>query len=155
MDFVGAVGINTIVVFGLILLAVVGGVLIITASDDEPGPELEPVVTAEGLMTEVPAGWVAEGEFSWDYHPVGGSDGFDVWSVAAACPVDGCGSATLAEWMAIADGLPTFVDMRGAVGDTLFNLSEERLPDAYVARAWTSTAGRLIFVAAFDDGADG
>lgn len=142
------------ILIGLIALAVIGGILILTAGDDDPGPPLESTVTAEGLATEIPEGWVAEGTFRWDYHPPGGADGFDVWSVARACPTSGCAPASLEEWLALADDLPTFVDMREAVGDTLFDLTEERLSDAHVARATTAAVGRIVFVAAFADGAE-
>ncbi|GJM38586.1 MAG: hypothetical protein DHS20C19_19530 [Acidimicrobiales bacterium] len=142
------------VLVGLIVLALVGGVLILTAGDDDPGPQLETVTTEEGLVTEVPLGWVAEGAFVWEFQPPGGVDGFDGWSVARACPLDGCAAATLAEWTAEAGALPSFVDMRAADGDSLFDVVEEELSDAYVLRATTATAGRIVVVAAFADGAE-
>lgn len=139
---------------GLILLGLVGGLLILTASDDESRPALETVTTEEGLVTEVPLGWVAEGAFVWEFQPPGGVDGFDGWSVARGCPLDGCRAETLTEWTAGAAALPSFVDMRAAEGESLFNIVEEELSDAYVLRARTATAGRIVIVAAFADGAD-
>lgn len=142
------------IVIGLAGLALVGGFLILTATDDGDPPPLETVTTDEGLTTQIPEGWVGETEFPWEFHPPGGAEDFDLWTVARACPPEGCRAATLDEWMVRAPELPSFVDMRSSDGDGLFDVDEERLDDAYVLRAQTASAGRVVFVAAFADGAD-
>lgn len=141
------------IVLLLIVLALVGAILIVTA--DEPGgPSLVEVTTAEGIVTSVPTGWVASEEFSFEFSRADEDHGeFDQWTVARACPQEGCGPRSLEEWLALADVLPTFVDLRSQDGSGVFGLEEEYLVDAQVSRAQTETAAKLVFVAAFEDGA--
>ncbi|MDG2026284.1 MAG: hypothetical protein P8J50_04185 [Acidimicrobiales bacterium] len=141
------------VLAALSALAVLGAVLIITADDDEAPPELETVTTAEGIVTQVPLGWAAEGDFIWDYHPAGEPEGFDQWTVTTAGCLgdDDCPVRTLEEWLEVAPSLATFVGVRSGEGSEVFGLREEQLGDAYVMRARTESSGDLVFVAAFTD----
>ncbi len=68
-------------------------------------------------------------------------------------PTGGLWPRSLEEWLALADVLPTFVDLRSQDGSGVFGLEEEYLVDAQVSRAQTETAAKLVFVAAFEDGA--
>lgn len=133
--------------------AVVGAILIITAEDDPSGPALDAVVTDEGLETRVPQGWTAVDGVPFEFAPPGSTQPFDQWTVARGCPVDGCGERDLAEWLEVAEALPTFANVQEAGDDTIFDIEEEQLDDARVLRARTQTGGRLVFVAAFTDGA--
>lgn len=139
------------IVVALIGLALLGGVLIVTA-DDDSGPPLDDIVTAEGLNTQIPQGWLESPEFSFDFLPTLDEQVFDKWTVARGCPTDGCAPRSLDEWWALVDELPTFVGL--ASTDGLFNTETETLDDARVFRAQTETGGRLVFVAAFTDGAE-
>jgi len=136
----------------LIGLAVIGTLLIVTAEDD-PAPVLDEVTTAEGLVTRVPSGWVASGSVAFEFAPPSVNQVFDLWSVARGCPLDGCGERSLADWIAVADLLPTFSNVREVDDGTLFNLVAEDFDDARVLRAQTEAGGQLVFVAAFTDGA--
>jgi hypothetical protein len=138
----------------LIIFAVIGAVMIRTAEDEDPPPSLEEIVTAEGLATRIPSGWVVSDVFPFEFVPPGGGQVFDLWSVARACPLDGCSERSLDEWIALADLLPTFESVREADADTLFDLTTEEFDDARVLRARTETSGQLVFVAAFTDGAE-
>ena len=142
------------ILFVLIGCALIGAGLILTAEDDDPGPALEDVVTEEGLATRVPDGWVAADGASFEFSPPGTQQQFDQWTIAQGCPDDGCRTRSLGEWLALADGLPTFENLEDADGDTIFGLTVEELPDARVLRAQTEAGGRLVFVAAFTDGAE-
>lgn len=133
--------------------AVIGGFLIVTADEESSGPALEAAVTEEGLETQVPQGWVAVEGVPFEFIPPGSSKQFDQWTVARGCPVDGCGERSLDEWLALAESLPTFVNMEDADDETIFGIETEQLADARVLRAGTEAGGRLVFVAAFRDGA--
>lgn len=137
----------------LIGLAVVGGLLIATAGDDGGRPALEEVTTGEGLVTEIPEGWVADGRSPWEFAPPGAADGFDQWIVARAsgCWPDSCEPRSLDQWVELGPSLPTFVDVRASDGVDVFVVSEESFDDAHVLRALTPTGGDLVFVAAFRD----
>jgi hypothetical protein len=137
----------------LIGLALVGTFMILTAEDDDPAPELDEIVTEEGLATRIPSGWIAAAEPSFEFAPPSNGQVFDLWSVARGCPVDGCGERSLADWIAVAGLLPTFDNVRNADDGTLFNLEAEEFDDARVIRAQTEASGQLVFVAAFTDGA--
>lgn len=137
----------------LIGLALVGTVMILTAEDGDPEPELEEIVTEEGLATRIPIGWIAADQPSFEFAPPSNGQVFDLWSVARGCPVNGCGERSLAEWIEVADLLPTFDNVRNADDGTLFNLEAEEFDDARVIRAQTEASGQLVFVAAFTDGA--
>jgi hypothetical protein len=136
----------------MIVLAVIGAVLIRTA-DEEEGPALEDVVTAEGLATRVPAGWTASEDLSFEFSPAATGKQFDQWTVARACPVEGCGERSIEEWIALAAALPSFDSIENADDDSIFNVAVEDFADARVVRAQTEANGLLVFVAAFTDGA--
>ncbi|MEZ5168310.1 MAG: hypothetical protein R2695_18220 [Acidimicrobiales bacterium] len=137
----------------LIVLAVVGAVLVVTADADEAAPPLEAIVTDEGLGTRIPQGWVVSTESAFEFTPPGGDRGFDQWMVARGCPPDGCRARSLAEWMALAGNLPTFTNVRDAEGTDTFNLTERGYADAVELRAQTESGGTLVFAAHFRDGA--
>ncbi|MEZ5244709.1 MAG: hypothetical protein R2707_06420 [Acidimicrobiales bacterium] len=141
------------IVPALIALALVGAVLIWTA-DEADVVALEEITTAEGLATRIPEGWVVSEQFPFDFVP--GTDGqaFDQWTVARACPPDGCGERSLDEWMALAPDLPTFTGIAATEGEDTFNVEVESRSDARIMRAQTEAAARLVFVAAFTDGAE-
>ena len=141
------------IVLVLIGLALVGAVLIRTADDDDR-VALEEVTTAEGLVTQIPEGWVVADQFPFEFGPPGDGQVFDQWTVARACPTDGCDARTLEEWLALAPDLPTFTNLEAVEGEDTFNLRVEALDDARVLRAQTEAAATLVFVAAFTDGSD-
>lgn len=141
------------IVLVLIGLALVGAVLIRTA-DDGDRVALEEVTTAEGLVTQIPEGWVVSDQFPFEFAPPGDEQVFDQWTVARACPPDGCAPRTLDEWLALAPDLPTFTNLEAVEGEDTFNLRVETLDDARILRAQTEAAATLVFVAAFTDGAD-
>ncbi len=141
------------IVPALMALAVVGGILIVTA-DETQGVALEEIVTEEGLATQIPVGWVATPQFPFDFVPPGDGKSFDQWTIARACPVDGCAARSLDEWLALAPDLPTFVGIDAVAEGDLFNVEVQQLDDGRIVRATTATAARLVFVAVFADGAD-
>lgn len=141
------------IVLALAVLALVGAVLILTADETAP-VALEEITTAEGLVTRIPEGWLESELFAFDFVPARGEEVFDQWTVARACPPDGCGRRSLGEWLALAPDLPTFTAAVEAEGVDTFNVVAETLADAYVLRARTEAAARLVFVAAFADGAE-
>jgi hypothetical protein len=136
----------------LIVFAVVGGFLIFTADETASVP-LEDITTAEGLETRIPEGWVVSEQFPFDFSPPGDGQVFDQWTVARACPPDGCEPRTMAEWLALAPDLPTFTSLAEAESD-LFDVELETMGDARVVSAQSEAAARLVFVAAFTDGAE-
>jgi hypothetical protein len=140
------------IVLVLIALALLGAALVWTADDTEP-VALAEVTTAEGLATQIPEGWVVSEQFPFDFLPVG-EQVFEQWTVARACPVEGCDARSLDEWLALAPDLPTFTNLTAAEGEDTFNVEVETLADARVLRARTEAAARLVFVAAFTDGAE-
>ena len=93
----------------LLLLGIVGALLVITATED--GPALSMVVTEEGLVTEIPAGWVQSEQFAFEWRPIAGgvAEVFDKWTIARACGPAGCELRSLESWLAIGRDLPTFV----------------------------------------------
>ncbi len=137
----------------LIACALVGAVLILTAEDDT-GVALESITTEEGLRTRVPEGWVASEQFVFDFVPDTESQVFEQWTVARACPLEGCSERSLDDWLALAPDLPSFASIVDSEGDGTFNVEIESLADARVVRAQTESAARLVFVAAFTDGAE-
>lgn len=142
------------IVPALIVLALVGAALILTADDDEEPVALEAITTAEGLATRIPEGWVESEHFAFDFVPATQEQVFDQWTVARACPPDGCAARSLDDWLALAADLPTFTNIADAEGEETFDVEAETLDDAYVLRAQTEAAARLVFVAAFTDGAE-
>jgi hypothetical protein len=141
------------IVPSLIALALMGAVLIWTA-DETDGPALEAITTAEGLVTRIPQGWVVSEQFPFDFVPDTDGQAFDQWTVARACPPEGCGTRSLDEWIALAPDLPTFTNVAEAEGEDTFNVMIDPLADARVLRAQTEAGARLVFVAAFTDGAE-
>ena len=118
------------IVLVLIGLALVGAVLIRTADDDDR-VALEEVTTAEGLVTQIPEGWVVADQFPFEFGPPGDGQVFDQWTVARACPTDGCDARTLEEWLALAPDLPTFTNLEAVEGEDTFNLRVETLVAAF------------------------
>ena len=75
----------------LAVLGVIGFVLVF--GERASGPPLESVVSAEGLVTEIPEGWVQSEQFAFEWQPIAGNpiaEVFDKWTVARACGPDGC-----------------------------------------------------------------
>jgi len=141
------------IVLVLMALAVLGGVLIVTADESEPVP-LDEITTAEGLITKIPSGWIVSEQSPFNFAPSADTGVFDQWTVARACPFEGCGERSLDEWLALAPDLPLFTGVSNSEAGLFFNLEVETLADARVLRAQTEAASRLVFVAAFNDGAD-
>jgi len=139
---------------GLFLLAIVGVVLVATAGSD-PGPALQSVTTADGVVVDVPTGWVPNAEVPIRYEPPGADIGnVDSWTVAWACGPDGCASRTLAEWKIVGQRLETLTRARSDVGSTLLNLIETDEGDAHVMRATAAGGQTVVSVSVFFDGAD-
>ena len=141
------------IVPALIALALVGAAMIWTA-DDTDDVALEDTTTAEGLATRIPEGWVVSEQFPFEFLPDTDGKVFDQWTVARACPPEGCGARSIDEWLALAPDLPTFTNVTETEGQDTFNVEIETLADARVLRAQTEAAARLVFVAAFRDGAE-
>lgn len=141
------------IVPSLIVLALVGATLILTADESE-AVALEDITTSEGLVTRIPEGWVVSDQFPFDFLPVAQEQIFDQWTVARGCPLEGCAPRTLDEWLELAPDLPSFTSVVEAEGEDTFNLEVETLGNARVLRAQTEAAARLVFVAAFADGAE-
>lgn len=136
----------------LLVLAIVGFTLVMTAPAG--GPPLEAIVTDEGLDTLIPAGWVRSEQFGFEFHPPGGvAQVFDRWTVARACGPDGCASRSLDEWLEQAANLPTFVQAVAPESD-LDIVRDEMGSDHRVMVTRTIADTTIVFVAAFDDGAD-
>ena len=141
------------IVPALIALALVGAVLIWTA-DDAESVALEDITTSEGLVTRIPEGWVESGQFPFEFQPEAGAQVFDQWTVARACPPEGCEPRSLEDWLTLAPDLPTFSNIRSLEGSDTFNVEVETFSDARVLSAQTEAAARIVFVAAFTDGAE-
>ncbi len=142
------------IVVPLIVGALAGAILIMTAQDEQAPLELDEITTAEGLRTEIPSGWVVSEQFPFDFVPAE-SDGqaFDQWTVARACPADGCAERSLDEWLSIAPDLPMFTAIEDEGAEDLFGIEVDTRSDMRIVRAQTETAANLVFVAAFADGA--
>jgi len=137
----------------LLVLGIIGFVLVATAGDE--GPMLVETVTAERLTTWVPEGWEVNPNLRFEYRPPGEVDpsGFERWTVARACGPQGCESRSLAEWMALAPELPSFVGVLEP--DSGLEIIDDRRGDDYRAITTRTSAGTtLVVVAVFDDGAD-
>ena len=69
----------------LAVLGVIGFILVF--GERTTGPPLESVVSAEGLVTEIPEGWVQSEQFAFEWQPIAGNpiaEVFDKWTVARA-----------------------------------------------------------------------
>ncbi|MFT7609343.1 MAG: hypothetical protein ACI9MX_002420 [Candidatus Aldehydirespiratoraceae bacterium] len=137
----------------LIVLAAVGLFLVFTSDDGDAPPALDAITTAEGLDTQIPAGWVQRGDFEFEFAPAGDEQVFDQWTVARGCPLDGCAALSLEEWLDMAESLPTFVSVRAAEADSIFNVALRWFDDALVMTGQTTAAGDLVFAAHFGEGA--
>lgn len=137
----------------LLMLGIIGAVLVLTATDD--GPPLTEVVTEERLVTEIPEGWLQSEQFAFEWQPVlgGVAEVFDKWTVARACGPDGCEERSLDEWLAVGRDLPTFVQALEP-DSGLQIVRDEFGADYRVLEAVTLADSDIVFVAAFDDGAD-
>ncbi len=139
--------------FLLLVLVVVGLRLVVTGDAD--GVELERVTTADGVVVDVPGGWVVSSDFSFQYvPPTVDGNGLDFWSVAWACPPEECGARSLAEWLDLAPDLPTFTSAREDADIALFDLDETSDDNWWVLAARTNNGLRIVNVAVFHDGAD-
>ncbi len=139
---------------GLFLLAIVGVVLVATAGTDS-GPALESVTTVDGVVIDVPAGWVPNAEVPIRYEPPGADlSNVDAWTVAWACGPDGCAPRSLDDWRLVGQRLETLVRARADVGSTLSNLVETDEGNAHVMRATAAGGQTVVSVAVFQDGAD-
>lgn len=137
----------------MLLAAIIGGLLVITADDD--GVDLEAVITGEGLATRIPEGWEPVEDRPFEFVPAGTGDrSIERWVVARACGPDGCEPRSLDEWLMVGERLPTFVTALDDEGDLLFAVTDEWTDDARILRAETAAGARQVFVAAFIDGAD-
>jgi len=138
----------------LFLLAIVGVVLVVTAGSDS-GPPLETVTTVDGVVVDVPVGWVASAEVPFRYEPPGADlSNVDSWTVAWACGPDGCASRSLEEWRAVGNHLETLTRARADAGTTLTGLVETDEGNAHVLRANANGGQTIVSVAVFGDGAD-
>ena len=137
----------------LLLLGIVGALLVITATED--GPALSMVVTEEGLVTEIPAGWVQSEQFAFEWRPIAGgvAEVFDKWTIARACGPAGCELRSLESWLAIGRDLPTFVQAT-APDSGLVIVRDEFGSDHRVVEGRTAAETTIVFVASFTDGAD-
>ncbi len=134
----------------LLVLFIVGWVLVITGGED--GPDLEPVVTDEGLDTDIPAGWVVT-ERPFEFAPGDAGPGtVDRWVVARACGASGCAPASLAEWEEIIEQSPTFAQARLDAGTLLLDFEESVEDGVRVIRAVTEAGADQVFAAAAADG---
>jgi len=138
----------------LFLLAIVGVVLVATAGGDS-GPPLESVSTVDGVVVDVPVGWLPSADVPFRYEPPGaGLSNVDSWTVAWACGPDGCASRSLDEWRAVGTHLETLTRARADEGTILGNLVETDEGNAHVLRATASGGQTIVSVAVFRDGAD-
>ncbi len=138
---------------GLMAAAAVGVVLVISGGDE--GPAMERVTTIDGVVADIPAGWVASADTQFRFEPPGSDlSNVDSWTIAWACGPDGCAERSLDEWRAIESRLETFTRAREDEGDLLFDLVETDEGDAHVLRARTAGNQTVVAVAMFYDGAD-
>ncbi|MEO0495130.1 MAG: hypothetical protein AAF081_17120 [Actinomycetota bacterium] len=138
----------------LAVLGVIGFVLVFGERTD--GPPLESVVSTEGLVTEIPEGWVQSEQFAFEWQPVAGdsvAEVFDKWTVARACGPDGCEQRPLEAWLEIGQTLPTFVQAL-APDSGLEIVRDEFGDDHRVLEGTTAADTTIMFVAAFDDDRD-
>ena len=141
-----------LVLLGFGLLVAVGLALVLTADDED---RFDTVTTAEGVTVEVPRGWVVSEEFVFQYVPPGADQRtLDLWSVAWACPLEGCAARSLEDWLAAAPELPTFVGARAEDGQGLFDLEETSDERSWVLTARAENDLRIVNVAVFHDGAE-
>lgn len=136
----------------LLVLGIVGFLVLITAPDE--GPPLTPVVTEEGLVTEVPEGWERSEQFAFQFHPPSGlAEVFDRWTVARSCGPEGCSKRTLDQWLDVAVTLPTFVQALASTSE-LEIIEDEIAGDHRTMVTRSAAGGAIVFVAAFGDGRD-
>ena len=136
----------------LAVLLVLGLVLVFTADDDV---SLTTTTTADGVVVEIPYGWVVSDEFDFRYEPDVEGVTVDSWSVAWVCPPDGCETRGLDEWLELAPELPTFAAARDdAMSRSLAEVEEEHDTRSWVLRGRTENDGRIVNVAVFVEGAD-
>ena len=138
----------------LAVLGVIGFILVF--GERTTGPPLESVVSAEGLVTEIPEGWVQSEQFAFEWQPIAGSpiaEVFDKWTVARACGPGGCDERSLDEWLKIGESLPTFV--QAVAADSGLTINRDEFGDDHrVVEGTTAAETTIVYVAAFDDGWD-
>ena len=137
----------------LAVMAAVGIVLVVTGG--ETGPDLERVTTADGLIVDVPAGWVVSEEFDFQYVPPAAEGrAIDLWSVAWACPPESCDPRTVEEWLDLAPDLPTFTAARDDSEVALLDIAETNDERSWVLTARSDNDLRIVNVAVFHEGAE-
>lgn len=137
----------------LTAMGVIGALLVLTAGDD--GPTLDSVTTVDGVVIDVPAGWLPNPEAPFRYEPPEADlSNVDSWTVAWSCGPDGCTARTLDEWWAIGERLETFTRARADEGTLLTDLVESEEGTALVLRARAVGGRTVVAVAVFNDGAD-
>jgi len=135
------------------VLGIIGTLLVLTAGRD--GPELASVTTVDGVVIDVPAGWLPSPDVPFRYEPPGADlSNVDSWTVAWACGPDGCASRTIEEWRAIGERLETFTRARADEGTLLTDLVESEEGTARILRARAAGGQTIVAVAVFRDGAD-
>ena len=136
----------------LAVLGVIGFILVF--GERTTGPPLESVVSAEGLVTEIPEGWVQSEQFAFEWQPIAGNpiaEVFDKWTVARACGPGGCDERSLDEWLEIGESLPTFV--QAVAADSGLTINRDEFGDDHrVVEGTTAAETTIVYVAAFDDG---
>ena len=112
------------------------------------------MVSAEGLVTEIPEGWVQSEQFAFEWQPIAGNpiaEVFDKWTVARACGPGGCDERSLDEWLEIGESLPTFV--QAVAADSGLTINRDEFGDDHrVVEGTTAAETTIVYVAAFDDG---
>ncbi len=137
----------------LAVLALVGIVLVVNGG--EAGSDLERVTTADGLVVDVPAGWVVSDEFDFQYVPPAAEGRtLDLWSVAWACPPEDCDPRTAEEWIDLAPDLPTFAAARDDSEVALVDIEETNDERSWVLTARSDNDLRIVNVAVFHEGAE-
>ena len=138
---------------GILLALGVIGVLLVFGSTGGDRAPLESIVSEEGLVTEIPEGWVQSEQFAFEWQPVAGdsvAEVFDKWTVARACGPEGCEIRSLDDWLDIGVSLPTFVQAT-APDSGLEIVRDEFGDDHRVLEGRTAAGTTIVFVAAFDD----
>lgn len=139
---------------GILLALSIIGFLLVFGETGADRPPLESVVSEEGLVTEIPEGWVQSEQFAFEWQPSAGdsvAEIFDKWTVARACGPEGCAERSLDDWLDIALTLPTFV--QAGAPDSGLQIARDEFGDDYRVLEGEAAAGTtIVYVAAFDDG---
>ena len=138
----------------LAVLGVIGFILVF--GERTTRPPLESVVSAEGLVTEIPEGWLQSEQFAFEWQPIAGNpiaEVFDKWTVARACGPDRCDERSLDEWLMSGESLPTFE--QAVAADSGLTINRDEFGDDHrVVEGTTAAETTIVYVAAFGDGWD-